>query len=272
MSSSAGSDRHRERIRQAFTDQAAAFEDRRFNQAFSTDSEWLFDRLPRSTDDLVLDVAAGTGHAARQLAPAVRAVVALDATPAMLVQGRTAAAEEGIGNVVFALGDAAALPFIDAGFDIVVCRYALHHFERPEVQIAEMRRCLRAAGRLAVADIVADPDPDIAGTQNELERLRDPSHTRMLTSHELTELLGSSGLEVASLESRWLERPLAPWLEYARAAPSVGTEIRALLLDELDGGAVTGFAPRVIDGELCFRQTFASVVATLGQAGGSASR
>ena len=87
----------------------------------------------------MLDVAAGTGHVARSLAPRVRAVVALDATQAMLEQGK----RHGVPNVVFMRGDAAALPFVDQSFDVVVNRFALHHFEQPEVQLAEMRRCGR---------------------------------------------------------------------------------------------------------------------------------
>src|SRR5204863_348816 len=78
-------------------------------------------------------------------------------------------------NVLFMKADAAALPFVDGSFDVVVSRFAVHHFENPAVQIAEMRRVLRPGGRLAVADLVSDPDPEIAETQNRLERLRDPS-------------------------------------------------------------------------------------------------
>lgn len=75
---------HAGRIERAFTHQAAAFEDATRNRVFTADARWAFDALPRHGDELVLDAAAGTGHAARQLAPSVRAVVALDATEAML--------------------------------------------------------------------------------------------------------------------------------------------------------------------------------------------
>jgi ubiquinone/menaquinone biosynthesis C-methylase UbiE len=256
------SEQHSARVRRAFTEQAAAFEDRRVNRVFSTDSEWLFRRLPRNDGDLVLDVAAGTGHAARQLAPTVRAVVALDATPAMLAQGRAAAEADGIGNVVFCAGDAAALPFLDDSFDIVVCRFAVHHFERPSEQVSEMCRCLRRGGRLAVADLIADTDPEVAEVQNDLERRRDPSHTRMLSAGELSELISAGGADAVYVETRSLERPLGPWLEQAKTPGAVGQEVARRLRAELDGGPVTGFAPTVVDGELWFRQTFGSCLAT----------
>jgi SAM-dependent methyltransferase len=238
---------HRER---SFSQQAAAFEDPRFNRLFTTDSEWLFERLPLGSGDLVLDVAAGTGHVARRLAPRVLAVVALDATRAMLEQGRAEAPP----NVIFTQGDAAALPFLDDSFDVVVTRFAVHHFEDPAVQLAEMRRVLRPGGRLAVADLIAHPEA--AETQNRLETLRDPSHTRMLELDELAALVGTDDVEV-----RDVDRPLEPWLAQTGPAPKAADEIRAVLHDEITGGPPTGFRPTIRDGELRFVHTMASLIA-----------
>ena len=241
-------DPHAEAVAKAFSQQAAAFEDPRFNRLFTTDSEWLFERLPLDRDELVLEVAAGTGHVARRLAPHVRAVVALDATAAMLEQGRVQAPP----NVIFVRGDAAALPFLDGSFDVVVSRFAVHHFERPAVQLAEMRRCVRPGGRLAIADLVAEHEE-----QNRLERLRDPSHTRMLTLDELKALVGTDDVEV-----RGVVRPLEPWLAQTETPAGTAEEIRAALAAELDGGAPTGFRPsRGEDGELHFVHTMASLIA-----------
>jgi SAM-dependent methyltransferase len=234
-------------VERAFTRQAAAFEDPSLNRLFTTDSEWLFERLPLAPTDLVLDVAAGTGHVARRLAPAVRAVVALDATRAMLEQGRPHAPA----NVIFMEGDAAALPFLDGAFDVVVSRFALHHFEDAAGPVREMRRVLRPGGRLALADLVAETP-----AQDRLERLRDPSHTRLLTAGELAALAGTD-----DVETRSVERPLEPWLAQTGTPPEAAAEIRAALTAEIDGGATTGFHPRQVDGELHFVHTMASAIA-----------
>jgi ubiquinone/menaquinone biosynthesis C-methylase UbiE len=257
-----GGDTHRRRVERAFTAQAAAFEDPRYNRVFTSEAAWVFERLPRGRDDLVLDVAAGTGHSARQLASSVRTVVAVDATAAMLARGQARAREEGHANIVFMSGDAAALPFLDASFDIAVCRFALHHLEDPSVALAEMRRCLRPGGRLGVADLVADEDPDAARRQNELERWRDPSHVRFLARGRLRALVADAGFADPDLEVRAVQRPLAPWLEQTRTPPEAQARIRERLTGELGGGPGTGFAPSLADGELCFRQTFASCIAT----------
>ena len=234
----------------SFTQQAAAFEDPRYNRLFTTDSEWLFERLPLTADDLVLDVAAGTGHVARRLAPRVRTVVALDATRAMLEQGR----EHAPPNVLFVEGDAAGLPFLDDSFDVVVTRFAIHHFDDPRVQLAEMRRVLRPGGRLAVADLVAQPEA--AATQNRLETLRDPSHARMLELDELAALVETDDVEV-----RDVVRPLEPWLVQTDPAPEAADEIRAALQKEMEDGPPTGFRPTIRDGELHFVHTMASLIA-----------
>jgi ubiquinone/menaquinone biosynthesis C-methylase UbiE len=254
---------HARRIEQAFTAQAAAFEDPSRNQVFTADARWVFERLPLTAQDVVLDVAAGTGHAARQLAATARSAVALDATEAMLARGRAQAAAEGCDNVLFMRGDAAALPFLDGSFDVVVTRFAAHHFERPEAVVSEMVRCTRPGGHVALVDLVADEDPEVAAEQNRLERLRDPSHTRMLAATEIQALLGDAGVESIDVGIRPLERPLEPWLEQAQTDDAAGDEIRAVLRADVAGGAVTGFHPRATDdGALWFVQTFASAVAS----------
>ena len=256
-----GTGDHAARIARAFTEQAAAFEDPAVNRPFTTDAAWIAEHVAVRPDDLVLDVAAGTGIVARALAPRARAVVALDATAAMLEAGRAAAAADGIANVVFLLGDATALPFLDASFDVAVTRFSLHHLEEPARAVGEMARCLRPGGRIVVADIVADDDPAVAREQDRLERLRDPSHVRLQTTGELARLLADAGLAAARAEWRDVERPLAPWLAQTRVAAATAREIEAALRRELAGGEPTGFRPAEAAGALQFTHRYAVATA-----------
>ncbi|HTW12091.1 MAG TPA: methyltransferase domain-containing protein [Solirubrobacteraceae bacterium] len=250
--------------RRSFTQQAPSFEDPRFNSVLTTESDWLFDALPRGRGDLLLDVAAGTGIAARSLAREVRSAVALDATPAMLELGRQRAAEEGLTNIVFMVGDAAALPFLDASFDVTVCRYALHHFPAPDAQLAEMARVLRPGGHLALADLIADPNPTAANVQNHLERLRDPSHAHALAETALQALLARHGFRVVSHQTRVVRRPVGPWVQQTQTPAEDIAKIEMALVGEIERrGPATGLQPgRDQDGQLTIAQTLSSIVAT----------
>jgi SAM-dependent methyltransferase len=252
---------HSERVREAFSAQAAAFEDPRHNHLFTTDASWLFASLPLGGNELLLDVAAGTGHAARELAPRVRAAVALDLTPEMLAMGKRAAEESALGNVLFMRGDGADLPFLEGSFDVVVTRFALHHVERPRTLLAEIVRCTTHGGWIGVADMLADDDEAVAQRQNRLERLRDPSHAGMLSAAALVALLGELGLAEVALETREIDRPLAPWLEQASVDAGTADVIRRELREELAGGPSSGFQPREHDHKMCFVQRWGVALA-----------
>jgi ubiquinone/menaquinone biosynthesis C-methylase UbiE len=92
----------------------------------------------------VLEVGCGTGRWLDELRPFARWVVGLDLSPGMLRQARASNPQAGL-----ACGQAHRLPFPDAAFDLVFCINALHHFDQPEVFIAEARRLLRPGGALA---------------------------------------------------------------------------------------------------------------------------
>jgi ubiquinone/menaquinone biosynthesis C-methylase UbiE len=148
----------------------------------------MVERLRLQPHFAVLDVAAGTGHLSRAMAPHVARVVAVDLTPEMLAEGRREAARQGLTNVVFEPGMAEHLPYDEGAFDLVVSRFALHHFAEARRPLQEMARVCRRGSRVAIIDLVSPDDPAVAATYNHLERLRDPSHTRALAAAELRAL------------------------------------------------------------------------------------
>jgi ubiquinone/menaquinone biosynthesis C-methylase UbiE len=52
-------------------------------------------------------------------------------------------------------GDVTDLPFVSGSFDLVVCRFAVHHVDQPEAAIAELSRVCRDGGRVGIVDMVA---------------------------------------------------------------------------------------------------------------------
>jgi SAM-dependent methyltransferase len=199
---------------------------------------------PLAPDMIVLDVACGAGHVAEQAAPHVRQVVGLDLTPSLLEVGAERLRGAGITNVLLQEGNAAELPFLDASFDLVVCRGALHHFPHPEQPVAEMARVCRPEGRVVVGDMVV-PSAGAREQFDELHRSLDPSHARTLLEAEIAELLRSTVGPIAYGEtSDPLKIPVEHILTDAADRDAVTSALRA----ELAGGDATGFDP-VADGD-----------------------
>lgn len=167
-------DTHAATIADQFTRQAAQFatSPALHNQAAL---DLLVEAAGPCAGDVSLDVACGPGSVVCAFAGHVRRAEGLDATEAMLVEARRMAAERGVGNVAWHTGDVYALPFADAEFDIVSCRYAFHHLQEPAKALAEMIRVCRAGGRIVLCDAVASDDPAKADAFNRMERHRDPS-------------------------------------------------------------------------------------------------
>ena len=150
-----------------------------------------------------LDVACGTGIFARKLVQSLgrnATVTGLDITPAMLSRAKDAVkSSEYKSEFSFVQGDAAAMRAFDSEtFDLVATRLSVHHFADPHIQMAEMTRVCKPGGLVVIVDIVSSDDPETARVHNELETLRDPSHTRALNPSELVTLMAQSGLEVVS--------------------------------------------------------------------------
>ena len=102
----------------------------------------------------VLDVGCGPGtitlDLARQVAPGV--VVGVDRVEPPLETARADAAAAGATNVRFERGDAYALPFPDASFDVVHAHQLLQHMTEPVAVLTEMARVCAPGGMVAARD------------------------------------------------------------------------------------------------------------------------
>jgi SAM-dependent methyltransferase len=96
----------------------------------------------------VLDVGCGTGVVAVTAACAGARVSGLDLTPALLERARENAAIAAV-DIGFIEGDAEALPYPDAAFDVVLSQFGHMFAPRPDVAVAEMLRVLKPGGRIA---------------------------------------------------------------------------------------------------------------------------
>jgi SAM-dependent methyltransferase len=100
----------------------------------------------------VLDVACGTGLVARLAAEAVGVdgrVAALDLNPGMLAVASELPTVEGAA-IEWVDGNAQALPFAEASFDVVCCQLGLQFFPDREGAVREMKRVLVPGGHAVV--------------------------------------------------------------------------------------------------------------------------
>lgn len=122
--------------------------------------DWL---APRDGQRL-LDVAGGTGDIAFRFlarAPGASAVVC-DMTESMLLSGQKRAdAEKLAGSLDWVVGDAMALPFEDASFDVYTISFGIRNVTRPQDALAEAFRVLRPGGRLMVLEFSRLPVPGL---------------------------------------------------------------------------------------------------------------
>ena len=161
--------------------------------------------VPTAVADLhegetVLDLGSGAGAdvliSARRVGPTGKAI-GLDMTDEMLDLARRNATAAGVQNVEFVKGYLEDLPLGDETVDVVISNCVINLSGDKPAVVREAARVLRAGGRFAVSDVIADPAMDeqtradmaawtgcIAGALTEAE-FRDALHSAGLEEIEI---------------------------------------------------------------------------------------
>ena len=185
------------------------------------------------------------------LAPNASAVVAFDATEPMLEKAKARCAKAGLRNVEFKSGDAEHLPFADGSFDGAVTRAALHHFADPQRAIGEMYRVLRPGGAAVFADVISSDDAAQSALHNAIERLRDPSHVRMLPASELDAAARQAGFRDLHATAWDMPRELEEWFSIV-SDPARVDPIRTVVRTLAEAGHDAGIGLSIKDGKVVF--------------------
>lgn len=148
---------------------------------------WADDLLTRAElqpGERVLDVACGTGIVSRGAITQVGetgSVTGVDLNAGMLAE---AVDHVPAGRQIhWREGDATALPFDDASFDVILCQQGLQFFPDKSAAAAEMRRVLAPGGRVLVSVWRSlDHNPYSATVAEALGRHLDPKFEAMMTA------------------------------------------------------------------------------------------
>ena len=145
----------------------------------------------------VLDVGAGIGGPARFLAARYGAdVTALDATRRFSAACERLTRSARLADRVHTVcGDALALPFPDASFDIAWTQALAQNIAAKERLVAELVRVVRPGGRVAMFELLAGPGGPIHFPVPWADR---PDQSWLITATELRDLLESGPLELVA--------------------------------------------------------------------------
>jgi SAM-dependent methyltransferase len=172
----------------------------------------LLDLAELVPGDAVLDVACGTGAVTRPAAVRVGhagRVVGLDINPAMLEVARSVPAADGAA-IAWVEANAQTMPLPDESFDVVLCQQGLQQIPDRPAALAEMRRVLRAGGRLALSVWSGiERNPLFAALADALERHVGPEAARnrraplaLGDAGDLRALVAGGGFHSVTLHTR----------------------------------------------------------------------
>ena len=113
--------------------------------------ETLCEAVDLRSTHRVLDVAAGNGNATLAAARRFADVVSTDYVGSLLERGRERARADRL-PVTFQEADAEALPFADAGFDVVLSTFGVMFTPNQEKAASELMRVCRSGGKIGLAN------------------------------------------------------------------------------------------------------------------------
>lgn len=155
----------------------------------------IMDVLPVKPGMRILDLGTGSGYLAFPLAKTYpeAEITGLDIVEAALQRNREQAEQEGLSNLQFSAYDGIKFPFEDNSFDMVISRYALHHFPVIEKTFDEIGRILKPTGAL----FLSDPAPNEEDTERFVDaymQMKKDGHIKFYTSVEWETLAEGIGL------------------------------------------------------------------------------
>jgi len=175
-----------------FDEQASSYDESK-SPEYAACADLVVEHADPSSDDVVLDLATGTGAIALALADDAKEIVGRDISEGMLEEAREKAATRDLGNVSFDTGRFRE-PAVEAVPDIVVTNFAMHHLSDAEKREAIQAVADLTATRFVIGDVMffGEGDPDKPFYSPEVD---DPATVGMLA-----DALTDAGFALTAIE------------------------------------------------------------------------
>lgn len=156
----------------------------------------ILEFLPIKPGMKILDLGTGSGYISFPIAEKFpeAVIVGLDIVEGALEMNRIKAEKESIRNISFVTYDGINFPFHDNEFDLVISRYALHHFPDIQKSISEVSRILKSDGLLFISDPAPNAD-DTSRFVDEYMQLKKDGHIKFYTEDEWKQIGMEAGLK-----------------------------------------------------------------------------
>jgi len=150
---------------------AATYEQQKVKAIFRPLAEATLNAVDNSEDDVVLDVACGTGIVGRvfreRIAPKA-VITGVDLHEGMIETARTVTSDHA-DAFRWHTGDVTDMPFADGSFTVAMCQQGLQFFPDEDAALKKMRRVLQPGGRVIVT-LWAEPPRFFAAMADAIAR------------------------------------------------------------------------------------------------------
>lgn len=156
--------------------------------------QMMYSRIPkviRGKD--VLEIATGPGLLAKHVAGAAHTMIATDYSEGMIKEAKKGSCPA---NLTFEVADAAALPYEDASFDVVLIANALHVMPDPEKALSEIDRVLKDRGILIAPNFVNHRGGFVSRVWSGILKLAGISFEHQWTTEEYCAFLEQNGWKI----------------------------------------------------------------------------
>lgn len=197
----------------------------------------LLRMLPLETGDTILDVGTGAGYLAFPIAQANPdcEVIGLDIADRVIRQNQIRLEKEQIDNLRFYSFDGRTYPFESNSMNVILSRYAFHHFPNVSMVVKQWMELLCKDGQILISDPIRN-ERDKRRVIDQFMEVKEDGHVGFYTKQEMRNLFAEYGMRQRRLEITAMSFPFPKKQEYLDLFETLCEDEKAMYeMTERDG-------------------------------------